>query len=144
MSVEQDLSFQSEFIDDYFAECEEHLSTMRRQLLALDGARGSGNGSGASASVTEGLMRSLHSVKGLSAMVGIHEVEQLAHHMEEYLRGITGEGLPFNEDGIDALAAGIETIEKMIESRKAGSITPVSEVMLQQFTRLSSPTGDGV
>jgi len=142
MSAEQDLSFQSEFIDDYFAECEEHLSTLRRQLLALDGARAGSNGAGNTSSVTEGLMRSLHSVKGLSAMVGIHEVEQLAHHMEEYVRGITGDGLPFNEDGIDALAAAIETIEKMVESRKAGSITPASEEMLLQFARLSSPAGD--
>jgi len=142
MSAEQELSFRSEFIDDYFAECDEHLSAMRRQLLALDGTRASSNGAGSTASVTEELMRSLHSVKGLSAMVGIHEVEQLAHHMEEYLRGITGDGLPFNEDGIDALAAGIEAIEKMVESRKAGSITPASEEMLQQFARLSSPTGD--
>src|SRR6188474_3419140 len=82
--TERDPLFESSFMDDYFAEADEHLLTVRRCLLALDGVQG-GDGSSA---VLEELFRSCHSLKGISAMVELREAELLAHHMESGLRAI--------------------------------------------------------
>jgi len=70
--------FSSAFMDDYFAEAEEHMLAVRRGLLAVEDALGSDPPPG----VLEELFRSFHSLKGISAMVELREAELLAHHME--------------------------------------------------------------
>jgi two-component system chemotaxis sensor kinase CheA len=58
--------FFDEFIDDYFSECDEHLETVRRTLLALEETVGSA----ADSARLHELSRALHTLKGLSGMVG--------------------------------------------------------------------------
>ena len=58
--------FLDNFLDDYFAECEEHLTIVRRGLLALEGSVGHDRPDPV---VTEELFRSFHSLKGISGMV---------------------------------------------------------------------------
>ena len=73
------------FLDDYFAECDEHLTTIRRGLLALEGSVGRQRPDPV---VTEELFRAFHSIKGIAGMVEHRESEQLSHEMESYLRAI--------------------------------------------------------
>jgi two-component system chemotaxis sensor kinase CheA len=71
-----DPRFESSFMDDYFAEADEHLLAIRRCLLMLDGVERPDP----SSALLEELFRSCHSLKGISAMVELHEAEVLAHH----------------------------------------------------------------
>ena len=73
------------FMADYFAECDEHLTAIRRILSDVGPIR-----TGLSAPALEELFRSVHSLKGLSGMVELREAELLAHHMESYLRALRG------------------------------------------------------
>jgi two-component system chemotaxis sensor kinase CheA len=73
----------AEFLDDYFIECDEHLSVARRCVLALEPLL---QKSTTDQAVLDELFRSFHSLKGLSAMVGFREAEQLAHHLERVLK----------------------------------------------------------
>src|SRR5512147_2075114 len=75
----------AEFIDDFFAECDEHLTIVRRTLLALEPSIDQPR---VNRDLLDELFRSFHSLKGLAGMVGVAEVEQLAHHMESYLRAL--------------------------------------------------------
>lgn len=78
-------NFFKDFLDDYFAECEDHLTVVRRELLAIEpfvGKQKIGH------SVLNELFRSFHSLKGLSGMVGVKDAEELAHEMESYLRAL--------------------------------------------------------
>src|ERR671927_378752 len=77
--------FFAEFLDDYFAECDEHLTVVRRGLLALECFIGQPH---VDRALLDELFRSFHSLKGISAMVGVRPAEQLAHHLESYLRGL--------------------------------------------------------
>src|SRR5688572_21511021 len=74
--------FLAAFIDDYFAECDEHLTSIRRLLaeapLAVGGEL--------PAHTIEELFRAFHSIKGLSGMVELRDAELLAHQLESYLR----------------------------------------------------------
>ena len=76
--------FAASFMDDYFAEADEHLVAVRRSLLSLEGALDSNP----PPAPLEELFRSFHSLKGISAMVELREAELLAHHMESCLRGV--------------------------------------------------------
>src|ERR1700734_1241927 len=90
----------AEFIDDYFVECDEHLSFARASLLALEGSLDRDH---VDRSQVEDLFRSFHSIKGLSAMVGVGEAENLAHQMESYLSAL-------RKEQVRLTAAGLETL----------------------------------
>jgi len=112
-------SFFEEFIDDFFAECDEHLSTVRRVLLDLE-AR-------ASTRPTTGdlhdLQRALHTLKGLSGMVGLGSAEEIAHAMEDAVRAVQNlDRIPASV--LETLFVGERLLETAISSRRANSPPP--------------------
>jgi two-component system chemotaxis sensor kinase CheA len=120
------------FMDDYFAECDEHLTSVRRILLSAE----SRVDQALSDAALEELFRSFHSLKGLSGMVALREAEQLAHGMESYLRRLRGRTALLTEAGLDALLRGTHLLEQVIAARrektKAPDILPAVQ-LLEQF-----------
>src|SRR3954469_8657570 len=90
--------FLAGFLDASFAECDEHLTTVRRVLLAATAIPGRPSLSGAG---LEELFRSFHSIKGLSGMVELRDAELLAHQMEEYLRRVRAHDVALTAEGVD-------------------------------------------
>ena len=66
----------SDFLDDYFAECDDHLMGVRRLLLTLEGSVGRAE---INRRVLDELFRHFHSLKGISGMVELRAAEDLAH-----------------------------------------------------------------
>src|SRR6188508_2748572 len=91
--------FLAGFIDDYYAECDEHLTTIRRLLADTNPAVSRGMPAG----TIEELFRAFHSIKGLSGMVELRDAELLAHHMESYLRQLRARETVLSSQGLDAL-----------------------------------------
>src|SRR5436853_1770455 len=112
---EADNEFFAEFLDDYFAECDEHLTLVRRGLLTLESFIGQPR---LDRALLDELFRSFHSLKGISAMVGVREAEQLAHDMESYLRGLRDEQLALTMQGLDGLIAGTKMLEQVVAARR--------------------------
>src|SRR5262245_33175721 len=102
-------AFLGEFLDDFFAECDEHLASIRRDLLAIEAAPGRPH---AERALVGELLRSFHTLKGLSGMVGMPEVEQLAHLIESYLRALGQRQVHLSAEALNALIAGTRTIEQ--------------------------------
>jgi two-component system, chemotaxis family, sensor kinase CheA len=98
-------------LDEYFAECEEHLAAIRRALLALEGGA-------APARELRDIARALHTLKGLSGMVGFGEIERVAHALEDRLRAAGGAALP--AAALEALFAGALLLERCLGARRAG------------------------
>jgi two-component system chemotaxis sensor kinase CheA len=123
------------FLDDYFAECEEHLTSVRRNLLALEPFV---NQPLAQSSLVDDLFRSFHSLKGISAMVGLAEAEQIAHQIESYLRCLRENRLILTTESLDALIAGTQTLEQVIAGHRRQA--PKSDIgdLLARLERLSS------
>ena len=118
-----------EFLGDYFAECDDHLRTVRHNLLRLENYVDE-------ASIDRGLLdelfRSFHSLKGISGMVGLREAEQLAHTMESYLRALRDTTTTLSSSGVDALMAGARILEEVIGAFRAGTpITDIASVIAQ-------------
>src|SRR4051812_44453411 len=109
-------------MDDYFAECDEHLAVIRRLLLELETSVGADRA--VSAPALEELFRSFHSIKGISGMVELREAEMLAHHMESYLRVLRARDARLTPAGLDALVAGVDGLERTIAARRDGQPPP--------------------
>lgn len=128
--------FLARFMDDYFAESEEHLTTVRRILLELESRPGAREMPPA---LLEELFRSFHSLKGLSGMVELRDAELLAHHMESYLRLLRRREAVLSPRGLDALIDGAHALEQVNAARKLDQPAPEVAPVLALLAELSGP-----
>src|SRR5688572_20186451 len=126
--------FLAEFLDDYFAESDEHLTAVRRILLELEPESGV---AGISPAMLEELFRSFHSLKGLAGMVHLRQAELLSHHLESYLRRLRdAEGI-LAAAGVDALIAGTDLLEQVLAARRLGQELPSIDAVTARLSALA-------
>jgi two-component system, chemotaxis family, sensor kinase CheA len=127
-----------DFLDDYFAECDEHLTGMRRLLLALEPSVGRIE---INRPVLDELFRHYHSIKGISGMVEVRQAEDLAHHLEDYLRALRSGEVQLSAEGMDALIDGTQMLEQTVQVRRDGGTFPAIETVAARIARLVDPSG---
>ncbi len=127
------------FLDDYFAESEEHLSAAADAVMRLD--KSIGQPSAERAAVDE-LFRYFHTLKAISAMVELRPAEQLAHHLEHYLRAVRDGACTVTTAGSDALIEGTRRLEHIINAHRTGSPLPPIEDMLAKVENLVGTRGE--
>ena len=115
-------NFGEQFLDDYFAECDEHIAAVRRHLLALDQQVGEGR---IDSALLDELFRSFHTIKGISGMVGFREEEQLAHRIEDTLRAVRQGDVSLNVDRIDGLIESVALLDRRLAARRSTAPLPV-------------------
>ena len=113
--------FLDRFLNEYYAESDEHLAAVRRALLQLEESVGQPR---PDAGVVEELFRSFHSMKGISAMVEHREAELLAHEMESYLRALREGHARLSTPGIGALIEGTRLLDHALRAHRGGSAQP--------------------
>lgn len=124
-------------LDDYVAECDEHLAAARRGLLDLEA---SGDLASASRELLDALFRAFHTIKGLSGMVAASAAEDAAHRMESYLGTVRKGDAPLTELGVNALLEGLGLIEAALAAFRSGESPPDTAPLTAQFDKLiSSP-----
>src|SRR5687767_11448078 len=133
----QDGQFAAGFMDDYFAEADEHMVAVRRSLLNLEGSLGSSP----PMAVLEDLFRSFHSLKGISAMVELREAEQLAHLMESGLRAVRQGALVLTSESFEVLVDGVRMLESVIAARRASAAVPSIEPLVERIEALLRRAG---
>jgi len=127
-----------EFIAAYLVEAEEHLTVANTQLLAIESAQRSGETNPRAVRET---FRSLHTIKGLSAMVGVESVVAIAHRMENFLRDSDRSGGPLPQPAIDALLRGVRAIEQRVAALSRGDAAAApSEELLSALDSLGLGT----
>jgi len=127
--------FREQFLEDYYAECEEHLVLVRRHVLAIEAQIGAGS---IDVGLLDELFRSFHTIKGISGMVGFTEVEQLAHSIESMLRSLRQAELTFNVELLDGLLAGVALMERVLGARQTGQSIPSIDATIRQLHALST------
>lgn len=135
----------ADFLDDYFAECEEHLADIRRNWLAIEPFVQQPE---IDRTLVDELFRSFHSIKGLSGMVGVKEAEQVAHEMESYLRALRDKQVLLTSEGLDALMNGTKMLDQVIATHRQQNPLPDVTSVLKQLTAVlpndtSSENGKG-
>ena len=127
--------FFAQFLDDYFAECDEHLTLVRRHLLVLEEQLGRAD---VDAPLLDELFRSFHTLKGISAMVDLSEAEQLAHHMESYLRALRQKEARPGVEGVETLMAATTVLERVIAARRRDEEPPAIDTTVARLRALHS------
>jgi two-component system chemotaxis sensor kinase CheA len=125
-------AFFEQFIEDYYAECDEHLAASRRVLLALEGHA---TDSAPEPRLLREMFRSLHTLKGLSGMVGDPAAESIAHALEGSLRAAERAEAPLDTAFVDALFSGVELLERCIATRRTGGASPDAGVAVEALER---------
>ena len=132
-------TFFDQFIEDYYSECDEHLATARRVLLALEGSAGDGS----PAPPLHELLRSLHTLKGLSGMVGDVCAEQVAHALEDTVRAVERTGGSAGPELLDGLFAAVEVLQRCVAAHRLGEPSPDVAPLVATLARLAGDAGAG-
>ncbi|MFP5212364.1 MAG: chemotaxis protein CheA [Acidobacteriota bacterium] len=125
--------FFEDFIEDYYAECAEHLAVVRRDLLALESRAEAAD---LPMELIDELFRSFHTLKGLSAMVGLKQAEELAHGIESYLSGLKKSQVAFSPEAMEALAQSVVSIEDVIAAHRRKADIPDVSPLLERLRAL--------
>lgn len=127
--------FFDQFLDDYYAECDEHLISIRRSLVTLEDEVDDGT---VDRTLLDNLFRSFHTLKGISGMVGLSAAEQLAHHLESYLRELREGTVLLSDSGFQALVAGVSLLENVINARRNDQTIPSIDETVERLQAVSS------
>lgn len=122
----------TEFLDDYFAECDEHLAGLRRCLLVLSRAVDAGESGRLVADALEESRRRLHTLKGLSAMVGLGAAADLTHALESCVLWHLRRGDAPDTTALSLLSDGLEQLEGILAARKDGRPIPNPEALIRR------------
>ena len=106
-----------EFLSAFLAEAGEQLALAQDRLLAVERASRAGE---AHPRAVRDLFRALHTLKGLSAMVGIDPIEAIAHAMEAVLRGADARGGKLPAASLDSMFTGLKEIEERTQALEHG------------------------
>lgn len=134
--VPPDSEFHLAFLDDYFADCDEHLTLARRKFVELEAYIGRPQ---PDRGILDDLFRSFHTLKGLSGMVSLHEAEQLAHQIENYLQALRASLVVLSAPALETLEAGVQRLEEVIGARRAQQAPPDIAAIRTQLAGLLPP-----
>ena len=127
--------FFDQFLDDYYAECDEHLVSIRRLIVTLEDEVDTG---AIDRAVLDNLFRSFHTLKGISGMVGLAAAEQLAHHLESYLRELREGTAVLSESGFEALVSSVSLLEGVINARRNDQPIPAIDEIVDRLRSVSA------
>lgn len=102
-----------DFVAGFLLEAEEHLHSANRNLVATAAALKKGL---PEPRAVRELFRSLHTIKGLSAMVGAEPIVEISHEMEGLLRAADRAGGRLSESTLDLILQGNRAIEERVRN----------------------------
>jgi two-component system chemotaxis sensor kinase CheA len=113
----------AEFINGFLDEAEEHLAIARSSLVAIDEAL---KRRARSPGAVRNLFRSVHTIKGLSAMVGAEPIVDVTHEMETLLRCADQAGGSLPAHALDVIVKGLRAIEERVLCLGRGEALPAA------------------
>jgi two-component system chemotaxis sensor kinase CheA len=130
----------AEFIAGFIAETEEHLAAANTNLLAVEEAVAKGQPVPRQA---RELFRSLHTMKGLAAMVGVEPIVDVAHAMEAVLREADRAAGHLPAGSVQLLLDGVRAIEQRVRAlAKRKAVAPAPAALITALNALRQ-TGGG-
>ncbi len=134
MTDDSSPEFAQELLDDFYAECDEQLGVLRDLLTGLETTRAD-----PAPSCFEPLFRTMHSLKGNAAIVGLRAAEELAHVAESYLKGLTRGELALSDAGLEKLLQTVQRLESIIGAHRQRSPIPAVADLVDGLKQFASP-----
>ncbi|MBF0462330.1 MAG: Hpt domain-containing protein, partial [Magnetococcales bacterium] len=113
----------------FAAESEEHLHQLETGLLHLEKHPDD-------MVVLKDLFREAHSLKGAARMLGVRDVETLAHHFEDFLGAASKGQRTFTATDVDRLTRGLDDIRALVDEAVTGKVAPIA--LPEALQRLTS------
>ncbi|MBI5598601.1 MAG: hybrid sensor histidine kinase/response regulator [Deltaproteobacteria bacterium] len=127
-----------ELRDLFRIESKEHVRNLEAKLLHLEKTP-------SDPSALEEVFREAHSLKGAARMVGVKDVELIAHRMEDIFGGIRKGVASLTPGLIDRLCRGLDAIKKLVDEATSGAPSGVATAAvldaLSEKTEPSTPPG---
>lgn len=128
-----------DFLAGFLLEAEEHLHSVNRNLVATAEALKKGQ---AEPRAVRELFRSLHTIKGLSSMVGAEPIVDLSHELEGLLRTADRSGGHISEENLDLVLQGSRAVEERVRAIAKGgikSLAPAPAPLLEALALAQVP-----
>jgi two-component system chemotaxis sensor kinase CheA len=123
-----------QFMSGFLLEASEHLGLANRNLLTIENDLRQGR---PSPRAIRDLYRSLHTIKGLAAMVGVEPIVEITHAMETVVRAGDRRGGRLPEAALDVLLQGISSIEHRVAALSSGAeIQPAPPALIEALADL--------
>ena len=139
--------FGDEFLQDFYVEADEHLVVLRRVLLVLESSVDAQQPM--DDKLYAELLRSLHTLKGLSGMVGFSEVEQLTHALEDWFKRELPKDATPSAEVVARAFEGVGLIATALSARQGGRAAPDLAEFIGQInarragSRIEAPSAAG-
>lgn len=140
MSPEAPTGPDAQLLDDFFSEADEHLIGIRQGLLQLDASVGKAE---PDAKIVRELFQDVHSLKGISAMVGLVPAEAVAHAMEDFLRLLRDRKSQLTVNGLEALTAATQKLEQIVAAFRSRTPLPGYQSLLADLGQLCEQSSLG-
>ena len=111
------------YLSLYVAEAAEHLSGFAKDLVLLEKAAREGGVAGASAAI-DSCFRHAHSVKGMSASMGLDGVSSVAHRAEDLVDVLRKDPSRLDARAVDVLLSAADVLQEMVSAAAAGTNPP--------------------
>jgi chemosensory pili system protein ChpA (sensor histidine kinase/response regulator) len=116
-SLPVDAEVRDEVLEFFIPEAEEHLQTMTECLLALEAKSGAAGES--NPDDIHRLFRSMHTVKGSAAQVGLHRISAIAHRVEDLIGCLRNGVLQPNAEIVDVCLDSVDVLKKFLHRQWA-------------------------
>ncbi|MBX3415921.1 MAG: chemotaxis protein CheA [Pirellulales bacterium] len=106
-------------LGEFLAESEEHLTSLNDNLLKLDewvSSLGQQDSRRCDASLMNEMFRSAHSIKGLSAMMGLADINGLTHRIENVFDAARNDQLPLTSEIVEHVFQAVDRLRLMVDS----------------------------
>ncbi|MFV8756181.1 chemotaxis protein CheA [Nannocystaceae bacterium ST9] len=108
---------------EFVSEAQEIIESFSRQLLEIEGQIRDGDDY--DPDLLNGSFRSVHTLKGLSALSGVNEIVDLSHKLENTLDALRLGKLPLNQRTLDLLFESVELFQSLLANVAEGDHGPV-------------------
>jgi chemosensory pili system protein ChpA (sensor histidine kinase/response regulator) len=103
-----------EVLEFFVPEAEEHLQTVTECLLALEGSP--------NPEEINRLFRSMHTIKGSAAQVGLHRLSAVAHRVEDLIGQLRDGALHPSAEIVDICLESVDVLKKFLHRQWAGDL----------------------
>ena len=115
-------------LGDFLDESDQLLTQLNENLLQLDEwvrALGDDHHEPCDAELLNEMFRTAHSIKGLSGMMGLSDINTLTHKIENVFDAARNNQLTVNRDVVDLVFMGVDQLTALVELLKEPEAEPV-------------------
>lgn len=113
----------TKFLEQFFLEAKEKLTRVQNFLVQLEQ-------NPCDTDALLGIQRDMHTVKGSARMVGLKEISELSHRMEDVFAQLHGRQTEVGATVMEALYEAIDALGEMIRAAQAGQPAPPAAALL--------------